>query len=285
MVIALFPKVQQKESKALARQVVDFLTKHKATVVVEDDKASLLDMPPLSSVDPKEVQFLITMGGDGSILRIAHQYTHLDAAILGINLGHLGFMADVQISEIIPGLEDLLSGAYTIQNRMIPEGKSSLGDPFFAIIDCVLHRSGNPSLIEISIFIDDLWLNTFEADGIILATPNGSTAYSLAAGGPIISPEIEALVITPICPHTISNRPIVITPNRTIRIEYVSQKSPIEFVADGFQHFEMAAGGSISIKKSSKTFKLINLNRIDYFSTLRSKLGWAGTLRLNQPKS
>jgi NAD+ kinase len=279
MIIALFPKIQKEESKRLAQKVIAFLTKGKATVVVEDDKASALDAPSLSSVNPEKIQFLITMGGDGSILRVAHQYSHLDAAILGINLGHLGFMADVQISEIIPSLEDLLNGAYTIQNRIIIEGMSSHRKSFFAINDCVLHRAHNPSLVEIAIFIDDLFLNTFEADGVILATPNGSTAYSLAAGGPIISPEIDALILTPICPHTISNRPIVIPPNRSIRIEYVSQKDPIEFVADGLQYFEMSSGDFVQIKKSSKTFKLVNLMRIDYFSTLRSKLNWAGKLR------
>lgn len=279
MIIALFPKTQKADSKRLAHEVINFLTKHHVTVVVEDDKAADLQAPALSSIKPEDIKFLITMGGDGSILRIAHQYSHLNAAILGINLGHLGFMADVQISDIIPGLEDLLNGDYNTQNRIVLEGESNHGQSFFAINDCVLHRARNPSLVEFAIYIDNLLLNTFEADGVILATPNGSTAYSLAAGGPILSPEIEALVLTPICPHTISNRPIVITPNREIRIEYVSQNKPVEFVADGLQHFEINSGDSIHIRKSSKTFKLVNLNRIDYFSTLRSKLNWSGKLR------
>ena len=279
MIIALFPKTQKAESKRLAREVIDFLTQHHATVVVEDDKAADLQAPSLSSIKSEEIKFLITMGGDGSILRIAHQYAHLNAAILGINLGHLGFMADVQISDIIPGLEDLLNGDYTTQNRIVLEGESNHGQSFFAINDCVLHRARNPSLVEFAIYIDNLLLNTFEADGVILATPTGSTAYSLAAGGPILSPEIEALVLTPICPHTISNRPIVITPNRDIRIEYVSENKPVEFVADGLQHFEINSGDSIHIRKSSKIFKLVNLTRIDYFSTLRSKLNWSGKLR------
>ena len=279
MIIALFPKTQKAESKRLAREVIDFLTQHHATVVVEDDKAADLQAPSLSSIKSEEIKFLITMGGDGSILRIAHQYAHLNAAILGINLGHLGFMADVQISDIIPGLEDLLNGDYTTQNRIVLEGESNHGQSFFAINDCVLHRARNPSLVEFAIYIDNLLLNTFEADGVILATPTGSTAYSLAAGGPILSPEIEALVLTPICPHTISNRPIVITPNRDIRIEYVSENKPVEFVADGLQHFEINSGDSIHIRKSSKIFKLVNLTRIDYFSTLRIKLNWSGKLR------
>lgn len=279
MIIALFPKIQRKEVKAVAQKIITFLKKSNISVVVEDDKAVPLNAPPLSSVRPEEIQFLITMGGDGSILRIAHQYAHLEAAILGINLGQLGFMADIQISEIIPSLEDLLAGAYTVEKRIIIEGISNHKHSFFAINDCVLHRACNPNLVETSIFIDNQFLNTFKADGIILATPNGSTAYSLAAGGPIMCPNIDALILTPICPHTLSNRPIVISTKHTIRIEYISQNDPVEFVSDGFQHFKMASGDTVQLRKSSKTFNLVTLTRIDYFSILRSKLNWSGKLR------
>ncbi len=279
MKIALFPKVQEGASKKLAQETLDFLTKHQVEVVVEDDKASMLGAPTLSSANPNSIDILITMGGDGSILRVAHQYSNLDAAILGINLGHLGFMADVKISNIIPGLENLVNKRFVIQERVMIEGKSSTNKEFFAINDCVLHRARNPSLVEITIHVDNLFLNTFEADGVIIATPNGSTAYSLAAGGPIVSPDIEAFVITPICPHTISNRPIVLTPSQNIHIEYKGHKGPIEFVADGLQHFEIKVGDQIHLRKSPKKFKLVNLNGIDYFSTLRHKLGWSGKLR------
>ena len=279
MKIALFPKVQEEDSKKLAEEVLDFLSKHQVEVVVEDDKADVLGALPLSSAEPNSIDILITMGGDGSILRVAHQYSNLDAAILGINLGHLGFMADVKISDIIPGLENLVNNQFTIQERVMIEGESSTNQEFFAINDCVLHRARNPSLVEITVHVDNLFLNTFEADGVIIATPNGSTAYSLAAGGPIVSPEIEAFVITPICPHTISNRPIVLTPSQNIRIEYKGHKGPIEFVTDGLQHFEMKVGDQIHLRKSHKKFKLVNLKGIDYFSTLRHKLGWSGKLR------
>lgn len=279
MKVALFPKVQEEDSKKLAEEVLDFLSKHQVEVVVEDDKADVLGALPLSSADPNSIDILITMGGDGSILRVAHQYSNLDAAILGINLGHLGFMADVKISDIIPGLENLVNNRFTIQERVMIEGESSTNQEFFAINDCVLHRARNPSLVEITIHVDNLFLNTFEADGVIIATPNGSTAYSLAAGGPIVSPDIEAFVITPICPHTISNRPIVLTPSQNIRIEYKGHKGPIEFVTDGLDHFEMKVGDQIHLRKSPKKFKLVNLKGIDYFSTLRHKLGWSGKLR------
>lgn len=277
--IALFPKTKDIKSKKLAELVISFLKEKAFHVVVEDDKANELNAPPLSSVSPKHITFLITMGGDGSILRVAHSHADFDAAILGINLGHLGFMADVQMTNIIPCLEDLIHGKFSVQNRIMIEGTSPNGAPFFAINDCVLHRARNPSLVEMAIYVDGLYLNTFEADGIILATPNGSTAYSLAAGGPILSPDIEAFVLTPICPHTISNRPIVLAPSREIQIEYVSENEPIEVVSDGLSRFELKTGEKIQLRQSSKTFKLVNLNRIDFFSTLRTKLGWSGKLR------
>lgn len=279
MKIALFPKIEKDESKNIALEVATFLSQKGAEVFVEEDKASALNLSPLSKADLSSIDILITMGGDGSILRVAHTYAKLKGAILGINLGHLGFMADVQISEIIPCLEDLMNGAYTIQKRTMIDGVSSHGNSFFAINDCVLHRARNPSLVEIAIHVDGHLLNHFEADGIIIATATGSTAYSLAAGGPIVSPDLDAFILTPICPHTISNRPIVINPKKEIRIEYVSEKAPIEFVSDGLQRFEMQPKDHVILKKSTRTFNLVNLKRIDYFSTLRHKLGWSGKLR------
>ena len=276
--VAIFPKVEKPYFKNLAKEVATFLRKKNIKVVVEDDKADHFNMPPLSSVNPKEVELLITMGGDGSILRIAHAYKNLRAPTLGINLGHLGFMADVQVTNLIACLEDLVNEKFSVQGRIMIEGSSPSGQDFFAMNDCVLHRAKNPSLIEIAIYVGDRYLNTFEADGVILATANGSTAYSLAAGGPIITPEIEAFVLTPICPHTISNRPIVLTPTE-IRIEYLSKYKPIEVVTDGLFRFELQTGEAITLRKSAKKFELVHLDRTDFFETLRGKLGWAGKLR------
>ena len=277
--IALFPKTKDTQSIQLAKQVIAFFEKHHIKVVIEDDKAEKFSRDSLLQVDPKEIDLLITMGGDGSILRVAHQYAIFDLPILGINLGHLGFMADVQVEAIFPCLEDLLKGKYDIENRIMIDGFLPSHETFFAMNDCAFHRAQNPSLIEIEIYVDHVYLNTFEADGVVLATPNGSTAYSLAAGGPILSPNIDALVLTPICPHTISNRPFVLPTKCEIEIKYISSYKPIEVVADGLVRFNLQTGQSIKLKKSKKKFKLIHLKRIDYFSTLRTKLGWSGKLR------
>ena len=137
-------------------------------------------------------------------------------------------------------------------------------------------------LIDLSIHVDGTYLNTFSADGIIVATPSGSTAYSLAAGGPIITPELNAFVITPISPHTISNRPIVLMPKLHIEVQYLSSYIQVEITYDGFSRHTLRTNEIFSIKKATKTFKMVSLNRSDYFSTLRSKLGWSGQVRYSQ---
>lgn len=277
MMIALFPNEQFKQSYQLATEIRTFLEKKGVTVVAEDQKAQIIGANPLSTVDPNEIQFLITMGGDGTILRISHHFLHLNAPILGINLGHLGFMADVPILDIYPSLTDLLNGAYAIDHRLILEGTVS-DKRLRAVNDLVIHRGSNHSLVELAISVDGVYVNTFVADGIIIATPNGSTAYSLAAGGPILSPDLDALVITPICPHTISNRPLVLSTTKQIEITYVSHYHPVEVRADGLDACTLSTGETLRVEKSDQSFKLVNLHRHEYFSTLRTKLGWSGKL-------
>src|SRR5581483_4703664 len=279
MIIALFPNISKKQSKNIAVGVQEILSSNGITVVAEEEDAKLINAQYISSVDLKEIDFMIAMGGDGTMLRLAHKYEHLDIPMLGINLGHLGFMADVPLTDIYPSLQDLINGHYKVHERVIIKGVTQKGDHCFAVNDFVVHRARNPSLVEIAIHIDGVYLNTFEADGIIIATPNGSTAYSLAAGGPIISPNIDALVLTPISPHTISNRPSVLGTNQEIQIQYLSDYEPIEIRADGLSHHNLSTGDVFRISRHQKNFKLVTLNRRDYFSTLRTKLGWSGKLR------
>jgi NAD+ kinase len=279
MIIAIFPNLQKRQSKNLAMGIREFFMAQGITVVAEDAEAKEIGAKPISDIDPKEITFILSMGGDGTILRLIHKYEDLDAAILGINMGHLGFMADVPIADIYPSLQDLINGAYKIEERLVIQGENLQGEKCFAVNDIVVHRALNPTLIEIAIHVDGLYLNTFEADGIIIATPNGSTAYSLAAGGPILSPTLEAIALTPICPHTISNRPLVLTSDQEIQIQYLSDYDPIEIRADGVTNFSLQTGDVFHITRSAKKFRLVNLLRRDYFSTLRTKLGWSGKLR------
>lgn len=279
MRIALFPNPQIQRAKNLALGVHEFLQSRKVDVFVHDEVASELNLPPLSELPPSEVDFCITMGGDGTILRLIHQYPEITAPLLAINLGHLGFMADLPVAEIYSGLQELLEGRFVLNQRLMLEGESAGGDLCFAVNEIVLHRASNPSLIGLALHLDGIYLNTFEADGIILATPSGSTAYSLAAGGPIIMPDLEAMVLTPISPHTISNRPIVLMPKESIQIQYLSEQQPIGVTADGIAHSTLSTGETFSIRRAQRTFQLVNLGNHNYPATLRKKLGWVGTLR------
>jgi len=279
MIIALFPNEKKQPSFETAVAVRLFLEERGVTVVAEDEKAGQIGAKLLSSIDLEQISFLIAMGGDGTILRLSSRYGYLKAPILGINLGHLGFMAEIPLADVYPSLSDLLNGSYTVDHRLVIEGTGPGNQKLQAVNDLVIHRAKNYSLIELAIHVDGTYVNTFVADGVIVATPNGSTAYSLAAGGPILSPTLQALVITPVCPHTISNRPIVLTSNHTITIEYLSHYDPIEVRADGLDAISMKKNDTFCIRKSPNTFKLVNLHRHEYFSTLRSKLNWSGKLR------
>lgn len=278
MIIALFPNEKKSHSFDLGLEIRKFLEKQGITVVAEEEKAKRIGAKPLSSVNPQDIDFMIAMGGDGTLLRITHHFQHIEAPILGINLGHLGFMADIPVEDIYPSLTDLLNGKFDIAHRIALEAKAG-NQNLYAVNDIVIHRAQNYSLIELGIHIDGIYINTFVADGIIIATPNGSTAYSLAAGGPILSPTLDAIVITPICPHTISNRPIVLTSDHSIQIQYLSTYDPIDVRSDGLNAVTLPSQHKVTIGRSKRNFKLVTLHRHEYFSTLRSKLGWSGKLK------
>lgn len=279
MIIAIFPNLTKHETKSIAQQIIRFLASRGVKVVSEDKIADELGIIPLSHIDKAEINFALSIGGDGTILRMIHLYPWMNIPVLGVNLGGLGFMADIPASEVEICLEDILQGRYRILKHMVLEGVHSNNNRFFAVNDFSIHRSINPTLVDIQLHVDGVYLNTFSADGIIIATPCGSTAYSLAAGGPILSPDVEAVVITPICPHTLSNRPIVIKPKNEILVEYVSDNDPVEISSDGYANFNLAKGEKFSLRIAQRPFLLAQMERHDYFFTIRNKLNWAGRLR------
>lgn len=276
MRIALFPNLTKPGSMQISLDIRDFLHKKGVLVVTEEEKAAALSVPSLSTVPPEQIDFLISLGGDGTILRIIHAHPGIQAPILGINLGSLGFMADVPIHETYDALQAIIDGRYTVHERVVVEGSVDSSNSCFAVNEIVIHRATNPCLIDLEIEVNGSYINTFSADGLIISTPNGSTAYSLAAGGPILTPDLNALVITPICPHTISNRPIVLGFDQEIKISYQCPYAPIEIAYDGFSLQKIESGGQLTIRPSTRKFRLVTFPGHDFFSTLRSKLGWTG---------
>ena len=279
MIIALLPNLTKPDAKELAFGIRDFLVERKIEVVTEDSEAKILGIKPLSSVSSKKIDFIISMGGDGTILRLVHRHPELDAPIIGINLGSLGFLADIPAPHVYGALEQIISGKHYVHERQMLDGHLDRGESCFAVNEMVVHRSKNPCLVELAIFVDGLYLNTFSADGIIVSTASGSTAYSLSAGGPIVTPDLEACVITPICPHTISNRPIVLMPKKEIVIQYLNDYLPVEIIYDGIGNMNLSPQECFRITPSKRRFKLVSTNS-DFYSTLRTKLAWTGTLKI-----
>jgi NAD+ kinase len=280
MIILLHRNTSKEYSTQLAIGIVEYLKEHGATPIAEDNDAKIIGATPLKNIDPAKIDFIVTLGGDGTILRALHSHPNIDAPIMGANLGNLGFMTEASAQDVFPALEHLLKGEYTIESRLAMDGETIDHKKCYAVNEIVFHRALNPTLIELAIHVDDTYLNTFLADGIIFSTPTGSTAYSLSAGGPILTPELNAFVLTPICPHTVSNRPIVLMPKHHIRIQYISHFEPIEVIADGHTSFHISKDDFFYIKPSTRPYRLVNLPQHDYFSTLRSKLGWHGKLKI-----
>lgn len=279
--IAVFPNFLKQQAKKCAVDVCRYLSEKGIRLFGEDKFAHEIGTEALSSIDPSSIDFRITLGGDGTILRTVYNHPAIDAPLMAINLGGLGFMADIPIDEIYSSLNLLLSGNYTVKNRIMMEGHSETHERCYAVNEIVIHRANTPSLIDLSINIDGVYLNTFSADGLIVSTPSGSTAYSLASGGPIVTPEIEAFVLTPICPHTISNRPIVLMPQESLEIRYRpkeidGRQQNAEIHCDGHRIFKLAPEEKYFIMRSKRYFKLISLPHHNYYQTLREKLGWKG---------
>lgn len=276
MKVALFANAQKEEHLKLLKVALDFLHSHEISVFVQDEISSSLSAQPLSSIAFTELDALISLGGDGTILRTLHEFPAPSIPIMGINLGRLGFLADVPVQELKIRLKQLIKREFIIEKRLVLEGCCENKNGFFAVNDITIHRAQIPSLIELSVFVDEVYVNTFSADGIILSTPTGSTAYSLAAGGPIVDPNLNAIVITPICPHTITNRPIVLLPNKSIKIKYLSNYTPVEVTFDGFTRHTISSQEILFVRPSALHCSMIKFPDSDYFRTLRSKLGWSG---------
>lgn len=285
MIVALFPNPTIADSRNTAKKVMEHLEKKGIEVVVRGAAAEALEATAVEKISPERVDLCVTFGGDGTILRMVHEYPDLKAPILAINMGTIGFMADTQVKEVFEAVDAVVGGSFSVQERIMMEAEVAQGSKSFAVNEVVIHRSQVPSLIELAVSVGGRHVNTFAADGLILSTPTGSTAYSLASGGPILTPDLDAFVITPICPHTISNRPIVISPNQDIVVQYLSRHDPIEVTCDGIHEVALSTGQSLTVRKAQRRFRLVTLSHNDYYKTLRTKLAWSGRLKPWKPES
>jgi NAD+ kinase len=222
----------------------------------------------------KLADVVITFGGDGTLLSIARLLIHADVPIMGINVGRLGFLAEFSADEVPEAIECLLSGAYRIVDRstLVVETEALRG---IAINEILVERSAEAKMISVRAYVDDHHVADYSADGVIIATPTGSTAYSLAAGGPIVAPSAAALCITPIAPHTLTLRPLIINDDSEVRLELLHPNAVAQIVADGMVVGTIGSQHHVLIRKSAQRVKLIKRAESTYFDLLREKLLWS----------
>ncbi len=230
-----------------------------------------------------ECDVIISVGGDGTMLTAA-QYAHkFDTPIVGMNAGKLGFLAEVDIEGLDVFIEEIKLGEYKIEERISLEGKviSSLyeGETIFAINDFVVDKGGWSKMVEIELTIDDEYVTTFSADGLIIATPAGSTGYSLSVGGPIVNPKAEVIAISPISPHSLTFRPLIVNKDQVVKIKVHSPHTRVLLNCDGQRAFEYHPPVVFEAARSSKPLKVLRTNSMSYFSVLRNKLMWGMDLR------
>ena len=226
----------------------------------------------------EEVDLIVVLGGDGTMISTARLTGEKETLILGINYGSLGYLTEFRIEEMFPALEDILKGNYEIDRRVMLEvehwrGKELLGKGRI-LNDVVINKAVLARIIEIEVELDKLYVNSFRADGLIISTPTGSTAYNLSAGGPIVFPSMNAMILTPICPFTLTNRPIVVPDNAEVSLRLKNESDGVVLTLDGQVGYQMERDDRVVIRKSPTNFNLVQPPNRNYFDVLRNKLQW-----------
>lgn len=226
----------------------------------------------------QQVDLMLVLGGDGTMIATARLLGDSEVPVMGVNYGGLGYLAEFRIEELLTALESILEGDYKLERRLMLTVELRRGDELITcnrvLNDVVVNKSALARIIEIETYLDSQFVNSFRADGLIVATPTGSTAYNLSAGGPIIFPSMSAVVITPICPFTLSNRPIVVPDDSLIEVRLKTEREEVALTLDGQVGFPLEAGDRVVIRKSKTTFNLVQPQHRNYFDLLRDKLKW-----------
>jgi len=252
---------------------------HGAELLVEDRLSDLL--PGAAIFNPEDLDLLITLGGDGTLLRGARMVAARHIPILGVNLGHLGFLTSVALPDLAEALSALFAGDYWLDVRstidaQVTNADGAPGGRFITINDAVLHKGGFARVIRLALHVgaDMQEVGTYNADGIILSTPTGSTAYSLSAGGPIVVPSFDCIIATPICPHTLVVRPLVIPMDLELTVTPLSGIDEVILTVDGQDGAQLRPGDHLTVRRGAPTVPLVRFTGQSFFNTLRRKLHW-----------
>lgn len=280
MKVGIVGRIENSEVVDLTRILVGKFDSLGIEVYLENKLADLASYNKSTELENihKHSDVVIVLGGDGTFLAVSRILSGTDIPVVGINMGYLGFLTEVTRDEALELVDIIAKGAYEVENREMISAKVIRKNNQFCdydvLNDVVISRGIVSRVIDLALEINDKQISTFKADGLILATPTGSTAYSLSAGGPIVFPALPLTIITPICPHTLTYRPLVVSNNRIIRVRSLTDNTQLHLTLDGQISFDLETGDIVEVTKSQKSVRFIRSPFRDYFSILKTKLMW-----------
>jgi len=263
----------------LTESIAKWLLDNNQEVLLSNSIALRIDKPGLGLKNEDiylNSDLIIVLGGDGTLLNIARQSAYYNVPLFGINLGHLGFLTEVEAEEMYPALEKLIRGEYEIEKRMMLEAtveKDNIQlEKAVALNDIGITKGPFSRIIRMGIYINDDFVDLYSADGVVISSPTGSTAYSLSAGGPIVSPDVKVLIITPICPHTLHSRSIVVSHEDVVKIEVCQNDTEVMLTVDGQQGYKVKSGDIVTVRQAQCYTSLVKLKDRSFFQVLRKKI-------------
>ncbi len=278
--VGLFVKKDKKASKK-ADEFESWLKNKKIEVVRKEGSPPEIHSPASNKISaPQDLSCLFVLGGDGTFLSAVRWIGDLNIPVLGIKFGEIGFLAETAAKNLFAAAEKIINDDFTINRRMrlkvdvVREKKTIISEP--VLNDIVINRGALARLADVETHINDHYLTTFRSDGLIVATPTGSTAYSLAAGGPVIHPDVPGILITPICPFTLTNRPLIVPDSSRITLKLAKGASDIKLTFDGQEGLDIDDRDTIIVRKGSHALNMITLPGQHYFDVLKAKLRWSG---------
>jgi len=278
--IGIVVKPNKPEAIEVTKRLIGWLDEHHIEVFIEAGTASIIGHPHGydKTEIPSLIDMIIVLGGDGTLLSVAREIGNLKVPILGVNLGGLGFLTAITMEELFPVLERVIKGDYETSSRTTLDisisHQGEKVEKYRVLNDVVVNKGALARIVDLETSVNDKYVTTFKADGLVISTPTGSTGYSLSAGGPIVYPPLHAIIVTPICSHTLTNRPLVLPDNVTIKVTLISRNEDVYLTLDGQVGIAFEAGSVFEVKKAEGLIYLINSPRKDYFEVLRTKLKW-----------
>ena len=281
--IGIIVNMKKADATALAAGLVDRIEKEGKTPLLTPDTAAVLerrDLGRMRDAIARDSDLVIALGGDGTLLYAARLVGENDVPILGINIGNLGFLTEVPGGQALDALDGVLAGDFSTEERMMLDvelvREGAVLERHRALNDAVITKGALARVLNLEVRVDGEYLTSYVSDGLITATPTGSTAYSLSAGGPIVEPGTRATILTPICPHTLTNRPIILQDDRHVTIEIMSGSEHMMLTVDGQVGIPLGRGDVLRYSRSAKRTRLIIWAGLSYFEVLRRKLNWGG---------